>query len=655
MAEEVKIIFEIEGIQKSVSSVEELQKALKEAETQSKKTEKGVEDVADAATKVGKNSEAAAQTTQSATKLIDESFGGIGSKIQNVVTSVVQLGKSAVTSFKAGVAGANAMGKALIATGVGAIVVALGLIAAYWDDIVGAISGVSREQTKLLEDTEAEVAARQESLDSLLASENSLRLSGKSEREIRDLKIQQTNETIAAMETQLEMQRQQATAQQEALEKNRIIAQNVIRGLTAPITLLLGAVDALTYGLAKVGILEAGTNLEEKFSGGLAGLIFDPEGAKEEADETEKEIIKGLEKLKNTRDGYILQGRDADKKANDDARSEAAKTAAERLKIEQELLAELEKLRAENIQDAEQKAQALLEIQRQAARQELIDKGASSELLLEFDRNYALQKQAITDEFAQKAEQKRLAEEKKAADNLEIINDILRQQELDLMEDQFLRAQTELEIQRQSDYERLELAGATTDQLNQLNQSYTDKSKKLADDEAKFKQELKKLEVKAALDAGSQILGSIVNLVGEGSSIGKAAAVAQTTIDTYSSATAAYSSVVGIPIVGPALAAVAAGVAIASGMANVKKIMSTKTPGGDVGGSMPTPSVPSAPPIDPNAALAQNIEGQQAQNQIGLEDQQGSTGANVVRAYVVSTEISDQQEADKKINDLARL
>jgi hypothetical protein len=121
MAEEVKIIFEIEGIQKSVSSVEELQAALKGVETQSKKTEKTVDDVAEAATKVGKNSEEAAKNAEGATKIVDEAFGGLGTKVKEVGGGMLQLGKSAVTSFKSAVMGANAMGKALIATGIGAI------------------------------------------------------------------------------------------------------------------------------------------------------------------------------------------------------------------------------------------------------------------------------------------------------------------------------------------------------------------------------------------------------------------------------------------------------------------------------------------------------------------------------------------------------
>ena len=57
--------------------------------------------------------------------------------------------------------------------------------------------------------------------------------------------------------------------------------------------------------------------------------------------------------------------------------------------------------------------------------------------------------------------------------------------------------------------------------------------------------------------------------------IGKAAAIAQATIDTYKMATSAYSSLSGIPYVGPALGAAAAAAAVAAGMANVDKIRST--------------------------------------------------------------------------------
>lgn len=56
------------------------------------------------------------------------------------------------------------------------------------------------------------------------------------------------------------------------------------------------------------------------------------------------------------------------------------------------------------------------------------------------------------------------------------------------------------------------------------------------------------------------------------SAIGKTAAVATATIDTYKAANAAYSAMAGIPVVGPALGAAAAAAAIAAGLNNVAQI-----------------------------------------------------------------------------------
>ena len=57
----------------------------------------------------------------------------------------------------------------------------------------------------------------------------------------------------------------------------------------------------------------------------------------------------------------------------------------------------------------------------------------------------------------------------------------------------------------------------------------------------------------------------------------KAIAITQATIKTYESATSAYASLAGIPVVGPALGAAAAGAAIAAGLANVAAISSSNT------------------------------------------------------------------------------
>lgn len=594
MAEEkVKITFEIDGIQQSVSSVDELQTALKGVDKQAQKTEASLDDAAEAAKDLGKEAAEAGDTGEAGVKLIDEATGGLGTRFKEVGKATKVLGASMKASFKAGVQGASALKKGLIATGIGAIVVALGLIVAYWDDIIGAISGVSASEKQLMEDTQAEVAARQEGLDATLASENSLKLAGKSEKEIRDLKIQQTNEVINAMEAQLTLQKEQTDAQVEAQKRNQEIAQNVIRLLTLPITMLLATVDKMTAAISLIPGIDISTNLEEGFSGGLAGLIFDPEETQRLGDEEAAAIDGQLAKLKNTRDGYILQGQAADQKAYDDRKALKDKEA-------QEEEARLAKIAADK---------------------------------------------KIADDLAIAT----------AISNQKIIDDLLQKADLDSIESAYNRAQAELQIQRDKDVAAITQAGATAEQIARINAQYDAKQKALDQDYSNFNASLKEQDVENALAAGSAILGSITQLVGEGSAVGKAASIAQTTIDTYSSATAAYKSVVGIPVVGPVLAPIAAGVAVASGVMSVKKILATKTPGNkSAGGAGGAISMPPAQAFDPTASLQQSAEGQGDNTSVTLGEQTGSS-APVVRAYVVSENMTTQQEADKKINDLARL
>jgi len=76
----------------------------------------------------------------------------------------------------------------------------------------------------------------------------------------------------------------------------------------------------------------------------------------------------------------------------------------------------------------------------------------------------------------------------------------------------------------------------------------------------------------------SDAFGSLASIFGAESKAGKAAAIAQTTIDTYQSAISAFKSLSGIPIVGPVLGGIAAAAAVASGFKAVKQITATKTP-----------------------------------------------------------------------------
>lgn len=103
----------------------------------------------------------------------------------------------------------------------------------------------------------------------------------------------------------------------------------------------------------------------------------------------------------------------------------------------------------------------------------------------------------------------------------------------------------------------------------ELDRQYAEKTALLEQDIAKKRQ--------------STMAGMLTNLVSLQNSsnkkmaaVGKAAAIAQATIDTYKSATAAYSAMAGIPVIGPALAVAAAAAAIAAGLNNVAQISGVK-------------------------------------------------------------------------------
>ena len=149
------------------------------------------------------------------------------------------------------------------------------------------------------------------------------------------------------------------------------------------------------------------------------------------------------------------------------------------------------------------------------------------------------------------------------------------------------------------------------------------------------------------INAVSNLLGNIASLLGEQTAAGKAAAIAQATISTYQSAVQSYQSLSGIPIIGPALGAAAAGVAVASGIANVKKILAVKTPnGGGGGGSAPTATSVQAP----NAPQF-NVVGNTGVNQIA----QTLGSQQPVQAYVVAGNVTTAQSLNRNIINNATL
>ena len=168
-----------------------------------------------------------------------------------------------------------------------------------------------------------------------------------------------------------------------------------------------------------------------------------------------------------------------------------------------------------------------------------------------------------------------------------------------------------------------------------------DAKKKLTD----YEKELEKQKFDAQVGLASQSLSIIGGLVDQNSAAGKAIAVTQAIINTYQGASKALAQ-------GGIFGPVAAAATIAAGLINVKKIVSTKIPSAKGGGSVadsgsPSMSMASAP-ITPTAPIQNTVTSlsQQSINQMG-----SATG----RAYVVESDITNQQEKIIRINRAARL
>jgi hypothetical protein len=205
-------------------------------------------------------------------------------------------------------------------------------------------------------------------------------------------------------------------------------------------------------------------------------------------------------------------------------------------------------------------------------------------------------------------------------------------------------AEKEVSILQDMEVKKLDIRKATLDKTLEFQKLENEGLKdglQLKLDIAKAEKEIQQKKIadmNEALQATSNTLGQVADLFGRESAAGKAAAIAQATIDTYLSAQKAYTSTVGIPIVGPVLAPINAGLAIAAGIKNIKAITAVKTPGngGGGGGGNPTNSFTSGAQA-PNF----NVVGNSGMNQLAQIQQQP------IQAYVVSGEVTSAQALDR--------
>lgn len=168
---------------------------------------------------------------------------------------------------------------------------------------------------------------------------------------------------------------------------------------------------------------------------------------------------------------------------------------------------------------------------------------------------------------------------------------------------------------------------------------------------SKARLDIEQAQQAAKLGIISSALSMISEAVGANSVAGKAAAIASATINTYVGATKALAT---YP---PPFGAIAAGITIAAGLLQVKKIISTNIPkppggslpasggGGGGGGGASVPTI-QAPQIETGGGSSSNAGSQ-------ISETIAASSNRPVQAFVVSTEISSTQALDRRTNGAA--
>ena len=310
--------------------------------------EKGIKPKVDTA-EVERASKSMVQNMGDVNRAASQIFrGDVLDGLRNLNQSLGEFKTGAVSAFNtlktSGVTSLTAIRTALIATGIGAFAVAVGLIAANWDKIKLAITGTNSAQKALNDLAQKNLETARQKTKELNNQENTLRLQGKSEKEIRQIKLDALNYEIKRAEIALQTSIDQANSQYKAEVRNKRILAGALEFISAPLTFLLKNIDAIGERFGKnFGLFNGFTNQ-------LASFAFDPAELKAEKDKEINEDKSRLKDLKNTRDGLILDSRKKEKDSSKEvkeAREKDFKDYANTVKTGTEQLIETEKDYAE--------------------------------------------------------------------------------------------------------------------------------------------------------------------------------------------------------------------------------------------------------------------------------------------------------------------
>ena len=445
------------------------------------------------------------------------------------------------------------------------------------------------------------------------------------------------------------------------------IQQNLIERFNSALEVFGFVSEALSKLLegdfkgALSSIKEAGTELVDVFTG---------------VDGTTEKVAEGLSKVASKAEDY---GKKIIKNAKENVKlqNEAELATAQQSRLVEQYDRQAEKLRQIRDNDlltleertaANNKLLGVLNAQEEAmlkeadaqvkAAQAAVDKNDSIENQIALTEALANREGVLAqiEGFRSEQESNRVALKK---EELELTNSITEAEgerkisqleaNAELIENEYYKLQALKDAAEQEKQIQTDLLTAKRDSYKKGTQAYQDANNELLAFQEENAQKQKQIDrdlTDAKVAETSKALGTIASIVGENSKFGKGIAVVQAIQDTYAGATKALAQ-------GGIFGYVGAAGIIASGLANVKKITSTKEPQAPSfaksGGSAPSISVP-APTIQ---APSFNIVGSSETNQ--LAEAIGSQSQQPIKAYVVSNDVTTAQSLDRNIVESASL
>lgn len=269
-----------------------------------------------------------------------------------------------------------------------------------------------------------------------------------------------------------------------------------------------------------------------------------------------------------------------------------------------------------------------------------VDRQKLEKRRVEFERELEDLKSNTSRTAAERAELERLLTEQYNRDLNQIRLDIERK----YLEDRMTQRKEFREVEQQDNTQYVNALAEAFAKAEENRQQDLEREKQVQ--EAKFS--MTQSSLTAINDLVQAFAGESEAAQRRAFNVNKAVSIAQATIDTYKSATAIFASVAANPITiaNPSAPFIAAGAAVASGVANIATIAAQQFQGGGAGGGGGAANVPSALSSSPQF----NIVGDTGINQ--LAQTLGQQGQAPVEAYVVAGNVTTAQSLERnKINN----